>query len=111
MDRVICLVEMKRTNAKDAAGQLTSTKEHIKKLLHEECNSLPEKPEKCRPICRKQIEQIVWKAFLYHHCSSQDNIADIQRELKKHGFKEVSCSGDDLRPLLMGTNAKEMAKK
>ena len=110
---MICLVEMKSTNVKDAASQLISTKEHIEKLLREECNSLP---EECRSDCTKQISNIIWKACLYHHGASPGRIADIQKELKSHGFNDISyltAADNDLRPLLSGEgrSAKEMAKK
>lgn len=111
--RVICLVEMKSTNVKDAASQLISTKEHIEKLLREECDSLP---EECRSDCTKQISHIIWKACLYHHGASPGRIADTQKELKSHGFNDISyltAANNDLRPLLSGEgrSAKEMAKK
>lgn len=112
-DRVICLVEMKRTNVTDAENQLISTKDHIEELLRKECDSLP---EECRSDCTKQISHITWKACLYHHGASQDEIKDFQRELKKHGFTDVdrlNRADYNLRPLLSGEgrSAKEMAKK
>lgn len=112
-DRVICLVEMKRTNVTDAPSQLVSTKDHIEELLRKECDSLP---EECRSDCTKQIAHITWKACLYHHGASPGRIADIQRELKSHGFNDISyltAAENDLRPLLSGEgrSAKEMAKK
>ena len=112
-DRVICLVEMKSTNVKDAANQIISTKDHIEELLRRECDSLP---EECRSDCKKQITHIAWKACLYHHDASQDEIEDFHRELKKHGFNDVdrlNRADNDLRPLLSGEgrSAKEMAKK
>ena len=112
-DRVICLVEMKSTNVTDAASQIISVKEHIEKLLREECNSLP---EECRADCRKQVAYITWKACLYHHGASPNKIRDMQMELKKHGFRDIghlTIAENDLRPLLSGEGrrAKEMAKK
>lgn len=111
-DRVICLVEMKRTNVTESAAQIISTKEHIEQLLREECNSLP---EECRAECKKQIEHILWKACLYHHSTSQDKIDAFQKDLKKHGFSDIDHLDDarnDLRPLLSGEgrSAKEMAQ-
>lgn len=111
--RVICLVEMKSTNVKDAANQIISTKDHIEELLRKECDSLP---EECRSDCMKQIAHITWKACLYHYGASQEEIGDFQRELKKHDFNDVdrlNRADNDLRPLLSGEgrSAKEMAKK
>src|SRR5260370_14721123 len=98
---------MKSTNVKDAASQLISTKEHIEKLLREECNSLP---EECRSDCTKQISNIIWKACLYHHGASPGRIADIQKELKSHGFNYISyltAGNNDVRPLLNGQRRRE----
>lgn len=113
MDRVICLVEMKSDNIKQAASQLISTKVYIENLLREECNSLP---EECRSGCGKQIAHIIWKACLYHHGASPDSIRDFQKELKSHKFNDIdhlTIANFDLRPLLSGEgrSAKEMAKK
>ncbi len=111
-DKVICLVEMKRTNIADAASQVISTKEHIENLLHEECNSLP---EDCRADCGRQIAHITWKACLYHHGASPNKIDNIQRALKNRGFNDIGhlTANNDLRPLLSGEgrSAKEMARK
>jgi hypothetical protein len=113
MERVICLVEMKSTNVTDAASQIIATKEHIEKLLREECNALP---QECRSDCRKQIAHITWKACLYHHGASPDKVRDCQKQLKNHGFDDIdhlTVANNDLRPLLSGEgrSAKEMAKK
>lgn len=112
-ERVICLVEMKSTNIKDAANQIISTKVHIEKLLREECNSLP---EEYRSDCRKQLGPIRWKACLYHHGGSPERVGDIQKALKDSGFIDIdilTSANNDLRPLLSGEgrSAKEMAKK
>lgn len=110
-DRVICLVEMKSTNISEAPGQLISTKDHLEKLLRDECNSLP---EECRSECRKQIAHIIWKACLYHHGSSDKDLADAQKKLKDQGFSDVAtptAASNDLRSLLSGRNAKSMAEQ
>ncbi len=102
VERVICLVEMKSSNVSEAAKQIIVTKEHIEKLLRDECNSLP---EDCRTAGIKQINHIIWKACLYHHSSSPDKIDTIQRDLKNHGFQDVirlSGADNDLRSLLNG---------
>lgn len=112
-DRVICLVEMKRTNVTEAASQIISTKRHLETLLFEECNSLP---EECRSDCRRQIAHIAWKACLYHQSASPEKIEDVQKALKYQGFNDVgilTIANYNLRPLLTGEgrSAKEMAKK
>ncbi|SRR6266849_5760578 len=112
-DRVICLVEMKSTNVTNAEWQLTSTKEHIEKLLFEECSSLP---EECQTDCQKQIAHIVWKACLYHSCSSQNETWALLRKLIDKGFDHVDRldrNHNDLRPLLIGKGigAEEIGKK
>ncbi len=50
------------------------------------------------------------------HGASPGRIADTQKELKSHGFNDISyltAANNDLRPLLSGEgrSAKEMAKK
>ncbi len=112
-ERVICLVEMKGTNISEAPGQLIATKDHLEKLLHDECNSLP---EECRSDCRKQIARIIWKACLYHHGSSDKDLVDAQRKLKDQGFSDVAtptAASNDLRSLLSGKgrDPRDMARK
>ncbi len=112
-ERVICLVEMKSTNDGDAPAQLESTREHIKTLLSQECNS---SSEECRRECERQMGRIVWKACIYHHGASPKEQAAIQKELKDSGFRDVEFldrSDNDLRPLLSGEgrSAKEIGKR
>lgn len=106
-------MEMKSSNISQAASQIISTKEHIEKLLYDECNPLP---EECHSDCWKQIAHITWKACLYHHGASPDEIREIQKELRSHGFTDIdslTSADNDLRPLLsgMGRSAKEMSKR
>jgi hypothetical protein len=111
-DRVVCLVEMKSTNITEAAKQIISTKEHIEKLLREECISLP---EEFRADCQKQITRIQWKACLYHNSSSPDDVHGTLRTLKSNGFEydRLTRVKNNLRPLLQGdvVGAKELASK
>ena len=72
-NRVICLVEMKRTNVDRAENQIVSTKERIEELLRKECEALPE------------IAHIQWKACLYHYGASPDDVNNVLSELKKNG--------------------------
>jgi len=109
-DKAICLVEMKSANISDAARQIISTKEHIERLLREECRSLP---EEYRTDCNSQIARIKWNACLYHHGSSPQ-LPNILGELRHQRFDNVgSCTAanNDLRPLLRGESAAEMARK
>src|SRR5579859_245648 len=113
--RVICLVEMKSKNIKEAADQITSTKRHLKMLLDKECYALD---DNYRANALKQITSIKWKAALYHFGGSPDNeVEKILLELKKsYGFAEAdhfTHAKNDLRPLLTDEDrgAKDLARQ
>lgn len=113
--RVVCLVEMKSKNIKEALDQITSTKRHLKELFDKECGVLE---NKYRANALKQITHIKWKAALYHFGGSPDNevekiILDLKRD---HGFaaaEHFTYAKNDLRPLLTGEggSAKELSKQ
>lgn len=104
-DKIICLVEMKSTNISEAAKQIISTRDRVKKLLLKECGDQ----------CNKEIQKIKWKACLYHHNSSLNNIAEFQKELKKDGDIEVetlTSADNNIGPFLRGeVSAKNMTNK
>ena len=104
-EKVICLVEMKSDNISKAAEQLKSTKDHIKNLLHAECST----------NCNKELQKIKWKACLYHHGASLDNIREFLRQLKSDGVIDVAtftAADNNVGPFLRDeVNAKSMASK
>ncbi len=104
-DKVICLVEMKGTNISVAAEQIKSTREHIKELLYAECEG----------SCNRELQRIKWKACLYHHGTSLDDIGKFLKQLRGQGFAEVerfSSDNNNAGPFLRGEiSAKDMAKK
>jgi hypothetical protein len=112
-NRVICLVEMKSTDIQKAAHQLIATKQHIEGLLRQECDSLL--PE-YRQDSLRHINRIKWKACMYHHGASSDDLDSFFRELRDARFEDfaaVTLADNDLRHLLSGEgrSAREMGMK
>jgi hypothetical protein len=103
--KVICCVEMKSTNIRNAADQIKATRQHFGKLLREELGE----------NCNKLMACIEWKACFYHRSSSYREVKDVVDELLKNGFDAVqafSHSQEDAGPFLRGeTRAESMLSK
>lgn len=104
-DRVICLVEMKRTQVDNVSEQIISTKEHIKRLLQEDCGH----------HSNTLLQRIKWKACFYHSSSSPDEVANIKKKLISSGFNEAASftvAHNDVGPFLRGEeSAKALASR
>ena len=102
---IICLVEMKSGNISKPAEQIRSTRDHVKSLLHAECNG----------SCNRELQKVRWKACLYHHGASLDNVREFSRQLKKEGLVDIetfTAADNNVGPFLRDEeNAKSMANK
>jgi hypothetical protein len=84
--KVICLVEMKRTNIKEVAHQITTTRDHIKHMLQQECGT----------HYPKLLNFITWKACFYSIGVSDSREKEhIREQLRKDGFEDVIDFGKD----------------
>lgn len=76
--KVICLVEMKSSNLKEAEEQIKETFTHLRDKLQDECAS-----------CKDYLEHITWRAYIYRSSGSAARDAEgCVKSLEKYGFKK-----------------------
>jgi len=95
--KTLCLVELKTNhNLGDAAEQIIEARNHLARMLKAECQS-----------CGDYLEQVVWRACIYRHSSSQKQSAECAYKLKDAGFREIDITylrGDgEVGPFLRGS--------
>lgn len=87
----ICLVEMKSNTLGDPADQLVDTRRHLEQILQNDCR-----------FCNIQIK---WMACIYHHSSSQAQVAGSRQKLKEARFDEIVVlhrERNDIGPFMRG---------